>query len=190
MNISQSKQKLSALSFLQLPQSISQLSLSTRALKTPSSLFCRKPVGNLSKHSGTPNRAWHSGHWNIPCCWVFRACFAKQSRQNVCRHCMVLGSVKVPKQIGHLRYFSKFPNSDSIANAKLAGNVTQTLIPFPAGWESMKATDHETRGFVCFVFFFFHIDDRCLTNCVTNGRNPEKNSGRNFLHRHICRLSE
>lgn len=66
---------------------------------------------------------------------------------------MVLGSVKVPKQIGHVRYLSKFLNSDAIANAKLAGNVSQTLIPFPTVLGSMKATDHETRGFLCLVSF-------------------------------------
>ena len=131
MNFPHSKQKLvSALFFLQLPQLISLPSPLCCTARTPSRLFCRKPVGNLSKLSGTPTWAWHSGQRNCPCCWVVRACLFKHSQQKVCRHVIVLGSVKVSKQIEHVTCSFTFFKRNSIANAKRDREIMHTQLLF------------------------------------------------------------
>ena len=115
MNFPQLKQKLvSALFFLQLPQLISLPSPLFCTARSPNRLFCRKPVGNWSKRSGTPTCAWHSGQRNFPSRWVVRACLFKHSQQNVWRQAIVLGSVKVSKQIEHVTCSLRFFKRDSI----------------------------------------------------------------------------
>ena len=78
-------------------------------------LFVKSRIAGIFHwFSGTPTCAWHSGQRNFPSCWVARACLFKHSQQNVWRQVIVLGSVKVSKQIEHVTCPLRFLKRDSI----------------------------------------------------------------------------
>ena len=87
-----------------------------RMARTLSRLLWWKLVGSLSKRfaSGRSTSPWHSGQRNFPFLWLVNACFFKHSQQNVCRQVIVLGSVKVSRQIEQVTCSLRFFNRDSI----------------------------------------------------------------------------
>ena len=99
-----------------MPQMISLPSPLCRTARRLSNLLWWKLDGSLSKQfaSGRSTSAWHSGQRNFPFLWLISACFFKQTQQNVCRQAIVLGSVKLSRQIAQVTCSLRFINRDSI----------------------------------------------------------------------------
>ena len=104
--------------------------------RTLSRLLWWKLVGNLSKRfaSGRSTSAWHSGQRNFPFLWLMSACFFIHSKQNVCRQVIVLGSVKVSRQIEQVTCSLRFFNKDSIVRVSFYSDRTYpTLVQSDSG---------------------------------------------------------
>ena len=98
--------------------------------RTLSRLLWWKLVGNLSKRfaSGRSTSAWHSGQRNFPFLWLISACFFIHSKQNVCRQVIVLGSVKVSRQIEQVTCSLRFFSRDSIVEASFTATGTHPIL--------------------------------------------------------------
>ena len=98
---------------------VSLPSLLCRTASKLSNLLWWKLVSSLSKRfaSGRYTSAWHSGQRNFPFLWLISACFFKHSQQNVCRQVIVLGSVKVSRQIEQVTCSLRVFSRDSIVKS-------------------------------------------------------------------------
>ena len=98
--------------------------------RTLSRLLWWKLVGNLSKlfASGRSTSAWHSGQRNFPFRWLISACFFKHSQQNVWRQVIVLGSVKVSRQIEQVTCSLRFFNKDSMVRVSFYSDRTHPIL--------------------------------------------------------------
>ena len=120
-----------------MPQLISFPSPLCRTARRLSNLLWWKLDGSLSKQfaSGRSTSAWHSGQRNFPFLWLISACFFKQSQQNVCRQVIVLGSVKVSRQIAQVTCSLRF--STEIPLRKI-GQQRRQNTPFLLLWDFGK----------------------------------------------------
>ena len=88
-----------------------------RTARRLNKLLWKKLLGKRSKQfpSGKSIAAWHSGHRNFPSLWLTLACFSKHSQQNVWKHDIILGSLKVSRQMEQVTCCLMFFKRDSIA---------------------------------------------------------------------------
>ena len=99
-----------------------------RTARRLNKLLWKKLVGKPSKRfsSGRSIWAWHSGQRNFPSLWLALAWFSRHWQQNVCRHDIVLGWLKVSRQIEHSRCFLRSFKRDSIASRRLLSETYET----------------------------------------------------------------
>ena len=116
---------------LQTPQLMSFALPLCRMARTLSRLLWWKLVGNLSKRfasAGRSTSAWHSGQRNFPFFLLISAWFFKHSQQNVWRQVIVLGSVKVCRQIEQVTCSLRSFSRDSIVEASFTATETHPIL--------------------------------------------------------------